>query len=561
MPLSFLFSPPPPHPPPHPSPSPLPPPLPPTPPPTPFASLALSATERRRTESQRFNSGPQVTSRHSDIIVIPVFRSHRETVSPGPTAAVAMKPCARLSGLCGLAAFLAGLVAIISLPATHASDDRGPQLGTCATWRWGCGKDATCNDDDNVVGCICNDKTLTYNYDTMTCDALGGTAVEAALGGTAVEAALGGTAVEAALGGTAVEAALGGTAVEAALGGTAVEAALGGTAVEAALGGTAVEAALGGTAVEAALGGTAVEAALGGTAVEAALGGTAVEAALGGTAVEAALGGTAVEAALGWEALLSRQCWEALLSRQRLEPTTCHRLNGRSAPLVRTAVQIKGLRSPLMILTFSTPLAPSPLSALFLSFPLLSPLAPLVRTTVQIKGLLSPLMNITFSTDGPAEQQASGTTACSNVGQKIYSETDITVVWNATNPAANPTSNPNSPSLQDAAAGAAMCKSLLFYSGLWCEEDVELTLARPRPVKRGRTTAYPVTKKYIKDIYLVQSVGCEITTCHKDCGAAECVVKDGQQQCQCPEGFVFNATKKTCRAPPPRSQVQACLHW
>ncbi|CAI5969948.1 unnamed protein product [Closterium sp. NIES-65] len=306
-----------------------------------------------------------------------------------------MKPCARLSGLCGLAAFLAGLVAIISLPATHASDDRGPQLGTCATWRWGCGKDATCNDDDNVVGCICNDKTLTYNYDTMTCD----------------------------------------------------------------------------------------------------------------------------DACVGWDCGLEASCI------------------GTGAPIPPCVCNSKGFTFVQSDKTC---------------------FAPLVRTTVQIKGLLSPLMNITFSTDGPAEQQASGTTACSNVGQKIYSETDITVVWNATNPAANPTSNPNSPSLQDAAAGAAMCKSLLFYSGLWCEEDVELTLARPRPVKRGRTTAYPVTKKYIKDIYLVQSVGCEITTCHKDCGAAECVVKDGQQQCQCPEGFVFNATKKTCRAPPPPKCRPAC---
>ncbi|CAI5526240.1 unnamed protein product, partial [Closterium sp. Naga37s-1] len=56
-------------------------------------------------------------------------------------------------------------------------------------------------------------------------------------------------------------------------------------------------------------------------------------------------------------------------------------------------------------------------------------------------------------------------------------------------------------------------------------------------------------------------VGCEITTCHKDCGAAECVVKEGKPQCQCPEGLVFNAAKKLCRAAPPRSQVQACLHW
>ncbi|CAI5482317.1 unnamed protein product [Closterium sp. Yama58-4] len=37
-------------------------------------------------------------------------------------------------------------------------------------------------------------------------------------------------------------------------------------------------------------------------------------------------------------------------------------------------------------------------------------------------------------------------------------------------------------------------------------------------------------------------------TCHKDCGAAHCVVKNGKQQCQCPEGLVFNPAKKTCRA-------------
>ncbi|CAI5482300.1 unnamed protein product [Closterium sp. Yama58-4] len=321
-------------------------------------------------------------------IAIPVVRSRREAISPWPSA-VAMKPCARLSGLCGLAALVAALAAIISLPATHASEDRGPQLGTCATWRWGCGKDATCNDDDNVVGCICNDNTLTYNYDNETCD----------------------------------------------------------------------------------------------------------------------------------DACVGRDCG--------LE-ASCIRTGAPSPPCVCNSKGFTYLQADKTCF------------------------APLVRTTVQIKGLLSPLMNVTFSTDGPAEQ-ASGTTVCSNVGQKIYSETDITVVWNASNPAANPISDPNKPALQDAAPGAAMCKSLSFYSGLWCEDDIELTLARSRPVKRGRTTAYPVTTKYIRDVYLVQSVGCEITTCHLDCGAAECVVKDGKQQCQCPDGFIFNAAKKTCRAAPPPS--------
>ncbi|CAI5526300.1 unnamed protein product, partial [Closterium sp. Naga37s-1] len=55
----------------------------------------------------------------------------------------------------------------------------------------------------------------------------------------------------------------------------------------------------------------------------------------------------------------------------------------------------------------------------------------------------------------------------------------------------------------------------------------------------------------VKATYSPQSVGCNLTTCHKDCGAAECVVKDGQQQCQCPEGLVFNAAKKLCRDPFP----------
>ncbi|CAI5458375.1 unnamed protein product, partial [Closterium sp. Yama58-4] len=39
--------------------------------------------------------------------------------------------------------------------------------------------------------------------------------------------------------------------------------------------------------------------------------------------------------------------------------------------------------------------------------------------------------------------------------------------------------------------------------------------------------------------------------CENDCGTAGCGQKEGQWQCQCPEGLVFNAAKKRCLHPTP----------
>ncbi|CAI5963895.1 unnamed protein product [Closterium sp. NIES-65] len=121
----------------------------------------------------------------------------------------------------------------------------------------------------------------------------------------------------------------------------------------------------------------------------------------------------------------------------------------------------------------------------------------MVRTSVQLSGSNTDNYRLTFTTAVPAEQ-ANGITMCTNLDPSI-SGAKITVVW-------------DDPKL--APVGNGMCKSLALYSA-WG------------------------------------------STCHKDCGAAECVVKDGQQQCQCPKGLVFNAAKKLCRAAPPRRCLAA----
>ncbi|CAI5482329.1 unnamed protein product [Closterium sp. Yama58-4] len=166
--------------------------------------------------------------------------------------------------------------------------------------------------------------------------------------------------------------------------------------------------------------------------------------------------------------------------------------------------------------------------------------APLARTTVQARGygvgsavFLSPL---------PAEQaSASGTIVCGNLEVMLQGSATITAVWNASNFA----------SPMDDAPSNAMCKSLSFYGESYCTKKLGFTIARP--AKKG--SSYPVTKKTVKGIKSLLSVGCEITLCENDCGTAKCVVKEGQPQCQCPEGLVFNAAKKLCLDPslsPPR---------
>ncbi|CAI7844907.1 unnamed protein product, partial [Closterium sp. NIES-53] len=74
-----------------------------------------------------------------------------------------MKPCARLSGLCGLAALLAGLVAI-SFLATHASAaDADPCAGI------DCGSSASCMlQADGTADCLCEDGSA-FNKTDKTC--------------------------------------------------------------------------------------------------------------------------------------------------------------------------------------------------------------------------------------------------------------------------------------------------------------------------------------------------------------------------------------------------------
>ncbi|CAI5522018.1 unnamed protein product [Closterium sp. Naga37s-1] len=138
----------------------------------------------------------------------------------------------------------------------------------------------------------------------------------------------------------------------------------------------------------------------------------------------------------------------------------------------------------------------------------------MVRTSVQLSGSNTDNYRLTFTTAVPAEQ-ANGITMCTNLDPSI-SGAKITVVW-------------DDPKL--APVGKGMCKRLALYSAWGCTGKPGPTIARP-----ARTGP----------------------TCHKDCGAAECVVKDGQQQCHCPEGLVFNAAKKLCRAAPPRRCLAAC---
>ncbi|CAI5482331.1 unnamed protein product [Closterium sp. Yama58-4] len=163
--------------------------------------------------------------------------------------------------------------------------------------------------------------------------------------------------------------------------------------------------------------------------------------------------------------------------------------------------------------------------------------APLVRTTVALQqGGSRSIVPASFLAPLPAEQaSASGSSACGNLYVTIEGTAKITVVWNASNPA---------PPVDEAPSNA-MCKSLSFYGESFCKEKLGFTIARP--AKKG--SSYPVTKKTVKGIRSLLSVGCEITMCENDCGSAKCVVKEGQPQCQCPEGLVFNAAKKRCLDP------------
>ncbi|CAI5482319.1 unnamed protein product [Closterium sp. Yama58-4] len=153
--------------------------------------------------------------------------------------------------------------------------------------------------------------------------------------------------------------------------------------------------------------------------------------------------------------------------------------------------------------------------------------SPLVRTAVQLSGR-GIRDQLTFATSVPAEQ-ASGTTVCAS-SDLSYSigGAQITVVWDA--PKLR-----SSDSLRHEAVGNGMCKSVTFYSGRGCTGQPGLTIARP--AKKGRS--YPATKRPVNPTYSPQSVGCNLTTCHMDCGAAH---------------------QEDLPRPIPCTQVQACVH-
>ncbi|CAI5482320.1 unnamed protein product [Closterium sp. Yama58-4] len=182
--------------------------------------------------------------------------------------------------------------------------------------------------------------------------------------------------------------------------------------------------------------------------------------------------------------------------------------------------------------------------------------APMVRTTVAVQASGNTFVgqrDATFLTQVPAEQ-ASGSSACSNLYIVLKGDTNITVVWNTKRAA------PGSLALGNAMCksvslplGSAMCKSVSFYADWDCKAKLDFTIARP--AKKG--SSYPVTKRTVNGVASLLSVGCDITMCENDCGAAECVVKKGKPLCQCPEGLLFNAAKKLCLVPPPRAGGQA----
>ncbi|CAI7891697.1 unnamed protein product [Closterium sp. NIES-53] len=156
-----------------------------------------------------------------------------------------------------------------------------------------------------------------------------------------------------------------------------------------------------------------------------------------------------------------------------------------------------------------------------------------------------------------SSEQSIGTTVCR--GMEITDGDRITVVWNATTwhtyvYAAGYNRDENY------APANAMCKRLLFHNGDNCTGNLGFTIARP--AKKG--SSYPITKRTMKGIAEVRSVGCEITMCENDCGSAKCVVKEGKPRCQCPEGLVFNAAKKLCLDPslaPRRAGGQVKKWW
>ncbi|CAI5526278.1 unnamed protein product, partial [Closterium sp. Naga37s-1] len=169
--------------------------------------------------------------------------------------------------------------------------------------------------------------------------------------------------------------------------------------------------------------------------------------------------------------------------------------------------------------------------------------APVVRTSIINLWGTDQLGGRSDANFFSQQRPKQGSIVCT--GMWISDGDRITVVWNAT---ARHTYVWTAGYSRDDnyGPGNAMCKRLLFYSGDDCTGKLGFTFGRP--AKKG-SSSFPTTKKTMKGIAEVRSVGCEITMCENDCGSAQCVVKEGQPQCQCPEGLVFNAAKKLCLDP------------
>ncbi|CAI5533478.1 unnamed protein product, partial [Closterium sp. Naga37s-1] len=154
----------------------------------------------------------------------------------------------------------------------------------------------------------------------------------------------------------------------------------------------------------------------------------------------------------------------------------------------------------------------------------------LVQTQVEVEGL-SYLALVTFDSPVPMAH-ATGAIACSDVGDLGGgSSTKITVEWK---------------SFGVDTVGTGMCKSLSFHADPGCADKGGLTIARPAMVGG----AFPVTKRTVRSTP-PQSISCEIATCHKECGTAQCVVRDATSQCKCPWSQVFDEAQKRCTSKSP----------
>ncbi|CAI5533482.1 unnamed protein product, partial [Closterium sp. Naga37s-1] len=155
----------------------------------------------------------------------------------------------------------------------------------------------------------------------------------------------------------------------------------------------------------------------------------------------------------------------------------------------------------------------------------------LLQTRVVLEGR-DDLALLTFESPVPMAQ-ATGAIACTNVSDLGGKSTRISVEW---------------VSIEVYTAGDGMCKSISFHSDPLCADKPGLTMARPAVTKIGGF--FPITDRTVKAAP-PQSISCEITTCHKECGSAQCVVRDGVSQCKCPWSQVFDEAQKRCSSKSP----------